>query len=133
MSGAATGGLLAARSGLKNMGKNALIGGVILAAIEGLGVVISRYVVPMMEQRSINAAAPIDLLEPPVDPLRKTVWKSKMTSSFSTDDNFFQPNTSAVSPIEISTQRFGSDSIESSDNKTTVTDKKEKKAPWSLW
>jgi hypothetical protein len=34
LSGAATGGLLAARAGLKAAGKNALVGGVILAAIE---------------------------------------------------------------------------------------------------
>ncbi len=50
MSGAATGGLLAARSGWKSAGRNAVIGGAILAAIEGMGVLISRYVMPMFER-----------------------------------------------------------------------------------
>jgi import inner membrane translocase subunit TIM17 len=42
MSGAATGGLLAIRAGPKAAGKNALIGGVLLALIEGLGILISN-------------------------------------------------------------------------------------------
>lgn len=40
MSGAATGGILAARAGLKAAGKSALVGGVILAAIEGLNILV---------------------------------------------------------------------------------------------
>jgi import inner membrane translocase subunit TIM17 len=42
LSGAATGGLLAIRAGPKAAGKNALIGGVLLALIEGLGIVITN-------------------------------------------------------------------------------------------
>ena len=42
MSGAATGGVLAIRAGPKAAAKNALIGGVLLALIEGLGIVISN-------------------------------------------------------------------------------------------
>jgi hypothetical protein len=45
-SGAATGGILAARAGLKAAGRSAVVGGVILAAIEGLNiVVVSRSIV----------------------------------------------------------------------------------------
>lgn len=40
MSGAATGGILAARAGMKAAGKSALVGGVILAAIEGLNILV---------------------------------------------------------------------------------------------
>lgn len=40
MSGAATGGILAARAGIKAAGKSALVGGVILAAIEGLNILV---------------------------------------------------------------------------------------------
>ena len=40
LSGAATGGILAARAGMKAAGKSALVGGVILAAIEGLNLVV---------------------------------------------------------------------------------------------
>lgn len=44
--GAATGGVLAARAGYKVMAKNAAIGGVLLALIEGLGVLINQMVAP---------------------------------------------------------------------------------------
>jgi len=69
-SGAMTGGVLAARAGLKAAGKNALMGGVLLAAIEGLGVLVQRLVAPMMEETSQSAGQPVDKLEPPSDPLR---------------------------------------------------------------
>jgi mitochondrial import inner membrane translocase subunit TIM17 len=40
MSGAATGGILAIRAGVKAAGKSALAGGLILAAIEGLNILL---------------------------------------------------------------------------------------------
>lgn len=57
ISGAATGGILAARAGPKVMGQSALMGGVLLALIEGLGIMINKGFarsdndmgVPMME------------------------------------------------------------------------------------
>ncbi len=55
------------------MGKNALIGGVILAAIEGLSVVVSRYVMPRIERSQM----PVDKLEPPKDPYARS--KSSIT------------------------------------------------------
>ena len=42
MSGAATGAVLAARAGPKAAGRNAVVGGVLLAAIEGLGIMITK-------------------------------------------------------------------------------------------
>lgn len=42
MSGAATGGILALRAGPKTAAKNALVGGILLALIEGLGIAISK-------------------------------------------------------------------------------------------
>ena len=73
MSGAATGGLLAARAGAKVAAKNALVGGVILAAIEGLNVMVSRVLMPYMEKKSQEGGGMVvvDRLEPPVDPLRR--------------------------------------------------------------
>lgn len=68
MSGAATGGLLAARAGPKAAGRSALVGGVILAAIEGLQVFVSRVIMPQFEDSSQPKI--IDKLEPPVDPTR---------------------------------------------------------------
>ncbi|XP_065352160.1 mitochondrial import inner membrane translocase subunit Tim17-B-like [Cloeon dipterum] len=43
ISGAATGGILAARNGLLAMGGSAVIGGVLLAMIEGIGILITRF------------------------------------------------------------------------------------------
>lgn len=42
VSGAATGGILAARNGLPAMAGSAIIGGVLLALIEGIGIFITR-------------------------------------------------------------------------------------------
>jgi len=44
--GAATGGVLAARAGPKAAGKNALIGGVLLALIEGLMIMATKLQAP---------------------------------------------------------------------------------------
>lgn len=46
MSGAATGGVLAARAGAKAAAKNAIVGGVLLGLIEGLGIMITRLTAP---------------------------------------------------------------------------------------
>ena len=70
LSGAATGGVLAARAGIKAAAKNAAVGGVLLAAIEGLGVVMQRVLMPMMTDNAQAAGRPVDLLSPPDDPLR---------------------------------------------------------------
>lgn len=70
-SGAVTGGILAARAGMKAAGKSALFGGLILAAIEGLSLAMSRVFVPFLEKQTMaSAGMPIDTLEPPSDPSR---------------------------------------------------------------
>lgn len=68
MSGAMTGGVLAARAGVKAAGKNALVGGVLLALIEGLGIMITRMTAP-----SAIPGAESDLLAPPMDTLAPPV------------------------------------------------------------
>ena len=75
LSGAATGGVLAIRAGLKAAGKNALVGGVILAAIEGMGLVIQRVVVPALEPTD---GRPKDTLDPPFDPRRPYQKKTSL-------------------------------------------------------
>jgi len=50
IAGALTGGTLAARAGLKSIGKNALIGGALLAMIEGLGMAITHMTKPEAPQ-----------------------------------------------------------------------------------
>jgi hypothetical protein len=64
------------------MARNAVIGGVILAAIEGLSVVLSRYLIPAFERRQLKEQMPVDTLEPPVDPLHKLLtWDQSTTMS----------------------------------------------------
>ena len=67
LAGAATGGVLAGRAGPKAMGKNALVGGVLLALIEGLGILITKMVTPSPEQLQ-EMGMQQDMLEPPRDP-----------------------------------------------------------------
>jgi import inner membrane translocase subunit TIM17 len=56
--GALTGGTLAARAGMKAIAKNGLIGGVLLAIIEGLGMALSRMTQPESQhQQQINILA----------------------------------------------------------------------------
>lgn len=43
ISGATTGGILAARNGVPAMVGSAFVGGVLLALIEGIGIVMTRY------------------------------------------------------------------------------------------
>jgi len=46
VSGAATGGMLAARAGPKQMASAAVVGGVLLALIEGMGILFTRMMAP---------------------------------------------------------------------------------------
>lgn len=62
--GATTGGILAARAGWKAMGKNALIGGVLLGLIEGLGIMINKMV-PSGEQQMGAPPPPPGMSAPP--------------------------------------------------------------------
>lgn len=49
--GAFTGGMLAARAGVGAMGKNALVGGCLLALIEGVGFAVGRAFTPSSSQQ----------------------------------------------------------------------------------
>ena len=81
ISGAATGGLLAFRSGMKNMARNAVFGGAILAAIEGFSIGLTRYVLPLFEKQQLASQMPVDMLDPPVDPLQEYFKKMNTSSS----------------------------------------------------
>ena len=77
LAGAATGGILAMRAGLKAAGKSAFFGGVILAAIEGLNVLMMRVIMPKFEAQQNEAGIPVDRMEPPIDPSRLRRHKDK--------------------------------------------------------
>lgn len=69
MSGAATGGVLAMRAGPKAAGRNALVGGVLLAVIEGFGIMINKAFAPGVpsaeEMAKMDPNSP-ETLAPPV-------------------------------------------------------------------
>lgn len=85
MSGAATGGILAARAGMKAAGKSALVGGVILAAIEGLNIVVMRVIMPAFEKKQAEEGQVVDTLLPPVDP-------SRPRTTYHANKGLFDPN-----------------------------------------
>jgi mitochondrial import inner membrane translocase subunit TIM17 len=66
MSGGATGGLLAARAGPRAIGRNALVGAVLLALIEGIGIAINKAV--MKTQMDAMSGGKQDTLDPPIPP-----------------------------------------------------------------
>lgn len=66
IAGAATGGLLAARAGPKAAGKNALVGGVLLALIEGLGILITKMMAPPLPSKTDMKHG--DATAPPTQP-----------------------------------------------------------------
>ena len=70
-SGAITGGILASRAGAKAAGTSALIGGVLLALIEGMGIMMTKFMAPPMpgEEAGVGvggAGPPVnDITAPP--------------------------------------------------------------------
>mmetsp|Transcript_16536 Transcript_16536/g.47974 ORF Transcript_16536/g.47974 Transcript_16536/m.47974 type:complete len:226 (+) Transcript_16536:232-909(+) len=63
ISGAATGGILAARAGPRAMASAAAVGGVLLALIEGMGIMFTRMTAPpspddMLAQQAMDPTAP---------------------------------------------------------------------------
>mmetsp|Transcript_21814 Transcript_21814/g.47279 ORF Transcript_21814/g.47279 Transcript_21814/m.47279 type:complete len:232 (-) Transcript_21814:343-1038(-) len=74
LSGAATGGILAARAGPKAMASAAVVGGVILALIEGMGIWMNNYfAMPPQGMEDPNAMMPTagppnDVTAPPTNP-----------------------------------------------------------------
>eukprot|EP01038_Epipyxis_sp_PR26KG_P005582 gene5582-7707_t len=91
LSGAATGGILAARAGLKAAGKNALMGGVLLAGIEGFNILLLRVIMPMMEKNNEQLGIQIDKLLPPIDPNRQRLPANRSSSSSSSKAPFWAP------------------------------------------
>ena len=71
MSGAATGGILAARAGPRAMASAAVVGGIILALIEGMGIWMNNYFSmppPGMEEMQMQTTGPPlnDITAPPI-------------------------------------------------------------------
>lgn len=78
---------------MKAAGKSALVGGVILAAIEGLNIVVMRVIMPAFEKKQAEEGQAVDTLLPPIDPSRpRTTYRAK-TGLF---DSNTQPSSSPL-------------------------------------
>ena len=64
--GGLTGGVLAARAGPRAIGRNALMGCVLIALIEGAGIAIHKFTMGRMLAMQAGGKAARDTLEPPV-------------------------------------------------------------------
>ena len=107
MSGAATGGLLAARAGMKSAASSAVMGGIILAAIEGLNIAVQRVIVPYFENQAQQSNQIVDLLEPPID-----IYASKPLYSLPpASPSYDNYNSLSSSSTSSSTSPSGSGSI----------------------
>lgn len=135
ISGAATGGILAARAGFKAAGRSALAGGVILAAIEGLNVLLMRVLMPQMEKAAQQQGVPVDRLEPPVDPYRPRIqrqplWQDESTSSSPfTAAPGYTTTTQESNPWGV--QTFSLD--ETGKTVTTTSAPEAPKSSWKFW
>ena len=125
-------GILAARGGLKSAGKNALVGGVLLAAIEGLNIAVSRVLMPMMEKKSNEAGAPVDMMEPPSDPLRPRMRKNQPI--YQPQPTYVTAGTSNGFNID-EVDKFQTDNWDAtiSSNNNSSLDEKESKPFWKIW
>jgi len=65
ISGAATGGILAARSGVGAMAGSAVIGGVLLAMIEGVGILLTRFTAEQFKPMALGEMQDPSALGPP--------------------------------------------------------------------
>jgi hypothetical protein len=149
--------VLAARAGVKAAGRSALAGGVILAAIEGLNILIMRVLMPKIEKQGQEAsgmAAPVDPLLPPNDPSRprskipkKPLWEksaspSPLYQSSSSSSNTLPSYSTSSSSSESTfgssssqwdTPGFRSESTASSDRASIGEESKENKSSWKFW
>ena len=103
ISGAATGGILAARAGPKVMGQSALVGGILLALIEGMGIMINKGL--SQGENVVGVPMAEDVTAPPT------------TSGLSLPSNTAPPQQSTPSLLP----NFGVSSDTSSDSFDTST------------
>jgi mitochondrial import inner membrane translocase subunit TIM17 len=103
ISGAITGGVLATRSGPRAMAQSALVGGVLLALIEGMGILITRMMAPTVPTAQDYAEAQAAALgQPPANsitaPPTTSGYQPTSSSSSSSPFNTPQPSSSDLGP-----------------------------------
>jgi len=144
MSGATTGGILALRAGPAAAGKSALVGGVLLAAIEGLNLLVTRVIMPSLEKQDLENSMGVDKLEPPPDPLRPRVSFANRTKLW--DDKVSVDTTAGVrvtNPLSGASSVYGGGAEGGAEARGGAWDtpgfvrepaeEGEKKSSWKFW
>jgi hypothetical protein len=115
IAGGVTGGILAARAGPKAAMKNAVIGSVILALIEGISIGVQRVLMPMYEKQAVQQGMTIDMLDPPVDPLMRHSTRNN-PRDIQNPYSSLQPSTLTASLPGVSGGGFDLSAVSSFDN-----------------
>jgi len=105
ISGAATGGILAARAGPKAVTQAAVVGGVLLALIEGAGIMITKWMSPALQTpEEMAAAGMMDPTAPPTSSgmvLNTGVTTPPSASSSSSADESDGGGNSSADPFDV--------------------------------
>ena len=121
------------------MGRSALAGGAILAAIEGVSLLVSRVIMPAIEkqyqQGELGPVVKKDKLIPPVDPAKKLPRYRSSISRHSSDsrgrqDVSFLDEVSKQSKLSNSGDQ-GSQWVSSPEHSTNTPSKST--STWKLW
>jgi len=85
LSGAITGGILSVRHGPASIVGSAAIGGILLAMIEGIGVLITRFTAPQFHEANLQGLPPADPSQlPPRDPQDQQQMFGSMGAQYAT-------------------------------------------------
>lgn len=85
MSGALTGAILSVRHGYASMAGSALVGGVLLALIEGVGVMITRFTASQFHEANLQGLPPADPSQlPPRDQQQQQPMFGSMGAQYAT-------------------------------------------------
>ncbi|KAG7345019.1 Tim17/Tim22/Tim23/Pmp24 family protein [Nitzschia inconspicua] len=112
ISGAATGGLLAARAGPRAMASAAVVGGVLLALIEGMGIMFTHMMAPPSPHDMI-AAQRMDPTAPPT--------QGGLFPSMSGGGLLAPPSSSSAAPSSTGSSSSGTDLFGSTESTTTFS------------
>jgi hypothetical protein len=126
VSGAATGGILAGRAGPKAMASAAVVGGVLLALIEGMGIMFTRMMAPPVPTAEDYQRA----MDPTAPPTAGTLMERMMGTPSSSSQQHQQQH-QLPPPTSMTDPPFGMETTFSTES--TTAHEQEKESGWFSW